>query len=372
MMKKKKGRPSLLDLQKRSLRLQNNTRTTPETLTLTLNREATAPIPTSNSQVPPPPARRATRRSSNPEDDDEEEEEQEQESDGGGKRKEKKLKLVLQEEEEEGGGGSDPEEEGSSRRRKKKKKKKKRKIDSLETGGQNSSSKATDARVEGTEEPSDSRPTATTTTTTPLPDKKLLEFILDRLHKKDTYSVFSEPVDPDELPDYHDIIQHPMDFATVRNKLSSGAYACLEQFESDVFLISSNAMHYNAPDTIYYRQARSIQELAKKDFKSLRQESDSETEPQTVRRGRPPMKNTIKRMLAKPPADRTICDVSNATLANSRDDTRSNSTNDLLRKGPSFDKMNMVDSSTRASHTLCYNQTHRSNGDQKSVLRFFA
>ncbi|KAJ6830667.1 ankyrin repeat, bromo and BTB domain-containing protein-like isoform X3 [Iris pallida] len=142
--------------------------------------------------------------------------------------------------------------------------------------------------------------------------------------------------------------------------------------QSDVFLISSNAMHYNAPDTIYYRQARSIQELAKKDFKSLRQESDSETEPQTVRRGRPPMKNTIKRMLAKPPADRTICDVSNATLANSRDDTRSNSTNDLLRKGPSFDKMNMVDSSTRASHTLCYNQTHRSNGDQKSEYLGFS
>ncbi|KAG2636622.1 hypothetical protein PVAP13_2NG462103 [Panicum virgatum] len=45
----------------------------------------------------------------------------------------------------------------------------------------------------GREEPSDSGPT------TPLPNKKLLVFILDRLQKKDTYGVFSEPVDPEEV-----------------------------------------------------------------------------------------------------------------------------------------------------------------------------
>ncbi|KAI6700952.1 hypothetical protein NL676_015276 [Syzygium grande] len=99
---------------------------------------------------------------------------------------------------------------------------------------------------------------------TPLPDKKLLVFILDRLQKKDTYGVFSEPVDPKELPDYHEVIEHPMDFGTVRKKLAGGAYASLEHFEKDVFLICSNAMQYNAPDTIYFRQARAIQELAKR------------------------------------------------------------------------------------------------------------
>jgi len=74
-------------------------------------------------------------------------------------------------------------------------------------------------------EPSDSGPT------TPLPNKKLLLFILDRLQKKDTYGVFTEPVDPEELPDYHDIIKHPMDFSTIRKKLDKGAYSNLEQFE---------------------------------------------------------------------------------------------------------------------------------------------
>ncbi|XAR67440.1 hypothetical protein NMG60_11002204 [Bertholletia excelsa] len=104
----------------------------------------------------------------------------------------------------------------------------------------------------------------------PLPDRKALELILDKLQKKDTYGVYAEPVDPEELPDYHDVIEHPMDFATVRKKLGNGSYSTLEQFESDVFLICTNAMQYNAPDTVYYKQAHAIQELAKKKFQRLR------------------------------------------------------------------------------------------------------
>ncbi|PHT43951.1 hypothetical protein CQW23_17976 [Capsicum baccatum] len=104
----------------------------------------------------------------------------------------------------------------------------------------------------------------------PLPDKKTLELILDKLQKKDIYGVYADPVDPEELPDYHEVIENPMDFATVRNKLGTGAYATLEQFESDICLICSNAMQYNSSDTIYHKQARNIQELATKKFEKLR------------------------------------------------------------------------------------------------------
>ena len=34
-----------------------------------------------------------------------------------------------------------------------------------------------------------------------------------------------------QLPDYHDVIEHPMDFGTVRKKLARNAYRCFEQFE---------------------------------------------------------------------------------------------------------------------------------------------
>lgn len=104
----------------------------------------------------------------------------------------------------------------------------------------------------------------------PMPDKKVLLAAVDKFQKKDTYGVFSEPVDPEELPDYFDVIENPMDFGTIRKKLERGDYASLDQLEKDVLLVCSNAMSYNSSSTVYYRQARSIQELARKTFQALR------------------------------------------------------------------------------------------------------
>ncbi|PPS14735.1 hypothetical protein GOBAR_AA05847 [Gossypium barbadense] len=185
--------------------------------------------------------------------------------------------------------------------------------------------------------------------TTPLPDKKLLLFILDRLQKKDTYGVFSEPVDLKELPDYCDIVANPMDFSTVRKKLDGGAYTTLEQFEKDVFLICSNAILYNAPDTVYFRQARSMQELAKKDFENLRQESD-EGEPQlkVVRRGRPPGKS-LKKSLESLSSDRVGSEFSSdAALASGTDASGLPNTYNL-RKGLGLQKHQPADTLTRPS-----------------------
>ncbi|KAJ1389553.1 Bromodomain-like superfamily [Sesbania bispinosa] len=216
----------------------------------------------------------------------------------------------------------------------------------------------------------------------PLPDKRTLELILDKLQKKDTYGVYAEPVDPEELPDYHDVIEHPMDFATVRKKLANGSYSTLEQFEdytgfyvdhallftflnvrkyvihsllgfetrwfhsslvnsanaavtsiirglilftgadngmilqavvicvferylqgasvgNDVFLICSNAMQYNAAETIYHKQARSIQELARKKFEKLR--IDFERTHSELKCEQKTRSNSLVKKLAKKP-----------------------------------------------------------------------
>ncbi|KAL8211544.1 hypothetical protein R6Q57_005981 [Mikania cordata] len=170
--------------------------------------------------------------------------------------------------------------------------------------------------------------------TTPLPDKKLLVFILDRLQKKDTHAVFSDPVDLNELPDYLEIIKHPMDFGTVRSKLDEGFYSNLEELEADVYLICSNAMQYNSSDTVFFRQARSIQELAKRDFENLRQEGeDGELQPKVVRRGRPPGKQ-VKKTPGRHPLDRVGPEsTSGAALATTEDNTNE-STPYNLRKTP--------------------------------------
>ncbi|XP_042407529.1 uncharacterized protein LOC121997270 isoform X1 [Zingiber officinale] len=299
---KKKGRPSLLDLQRRSLRLQQQ------------REQQCDPGSDDDPRLRDSAAAVA--------DDDEE-------SDHG--RREKKLRLVLRLHNNPNAADSAVSGSESDDRRSR----------NLGAGGNGAETERQNPTSKVTDLPQDFGPT------TPFPDKKLLVFILDRLQKKDTYGVFAEPVDPEELPDYHDIIKHPMDFATVRKKLSDGAYTNLEQFEKDVFLISSNAMQYNAPDTIYYRQARAIQELAKKNFDNLRQESDdNDEEPKPARRGRPPTKNIFKK-LGRPTVDNVCSNVSsNATLANAGDNHQStNLLNNLFHTG--LDKTKLTNLPTK-------------------------
>jgi bromodomain-containing protein 9 len=47
-----------------------------------------------------------------------------------------------------------------------------------------------------------------------------------------------------QLPDYHDVIDHPMDFGTVRRKLARNVYRSFEQFEVRllVFVVCSSTM----------------------------------------------------------------------------------------------------------------------------------
>ncbi|KAL8523698.1 hypothetical protein ACS0TY_013603 [Phlomoides rotata] len=165
--------------------------------------------------------------------------------------------------------------------------------------------------------------------------------------RKDTYGVFSAPADLKELPDYLEIIEKPMDFGTVRKNLDLKAYKCLEELEADVFLLCNNAMVYNARDTIYYRQARSMLELAKRDFENLRHEGDNgEPQPKVVRRGRPPSNKSQKKSLETSPidrADRVVPEPSSATtLTNGEDKTPGSSTYNL-RKTPASNRFRSND-----------------------------
>lgn len=126
--------------------------------------------------------------------------------------------------------------------------------------------------------------------------------------------------------------------------------------QDDVFLICSNAMQYNAPDTIYYKQvrvssfnlfgsacnrffviigmskfpyfflilikARSIQELAKKKFEKIRSNIERTEEIKSDQKIR---QNSVLKKLIKKPIGRTLQDPvgsdfsSGATLATAGD-----------------------------------------------------
>lgn len=97
-----------------------------------------------------------------------------------------------------------------------------------------------------------------------------------------------------------------------------------------------------------------MQEIARKDFENLRQDSDDDSEPQPkqqhkiVQRGRPPGKH-IRKSLGMSPSDRVGPESSSdATLA-SGGDIASGSNGYNLRKGLS--KFPFADSLARASHS---------------------
>ncbi|KAH9737094.1 hypothetical protein KPL71_018330 [Citrus sinensis] len=116
-----------------------------------------------------------------------------------------------------------------------------------------------------------------------MPEKRVLELILDILQRKDTNEIFAEPVDTKEVEDYYEIIKEPMDFGTMRAKLHEGMYTSLEQFE-----------------------ARIIHELSKRVFHALRTDPGNfeleflETRRRTGRRPQIEPKGQISSSSLKP------------------------------------------------------------------------
>ncbi|OMO89952.1 hypothetical protein COLO4_19498 [Corchorus olitorius] len=108
-----------------------------------------------------------------------------------------------------------------------------------------------------------------------IPEKSKLELLLGVLQRRDTHKIFAEPVNPEEVEYYYDVIKEPMDFGTIAKKLNERSYQTLEEFEHDVFLVSNNAMLFNASNTVYYKQARALKELATRLFHALKTDPEN-------------------------------------------------------------------------------------------------
>ncbi|XP_044962175.1 transcription factor GTE8-like isoform X2 [Hordeum vulgare subsp. vulgare] len=76
---------------------------------------------------------------------------------------------------------------------------------------------------------------------------KKCQELLKNLMKHRSASPFVTPVDPVKLciPDYFDIVKHPMDLGTIQKKLNAGVYPTPWEFAADVRLTFSNAILYN-------------------------------------------------------------------------------------------------------------------------------
>lgn len=69
--------------------------------------------------------------------------------------------------------------------------------------------------------------------------------VLYQLSRNTRYRCFNELVKEEDVPDYYDIIAHPMCFDTMFAKLDNGEYTTIAPFLSDIKLIQFNAKEYN-------------------------------------------------------------------------------------------------------------------------------
>ena len=95
---------------------------------------------------------------------------------------------------------------------------------------------------------------------------------------------FLTPVDPEEVPDYQDVIKNPMgnpfalardfvdahllhlyptDLSTMTRKLEANQYKNIEQFVDDALLIFDNCRAYNPETTIWARNAVKMEKYLK-------------------------------------------------------------------------------------------------------------
>ncbi|KAK7683517.1 hypothetical protein QCA50_013351 [Cerrena zonata] len=81
---------------------------------------------------------------------------------------------------------------------------------------------------------------------------------------------FMQPVNPDEVPDYYNHIQKPMDFSTMEHKIETNQYTTLDGFITDAKLIFSNCKWYNGPDTVYHKAAITMEKFFKEQLSLLK------------------------------------------------------------------------------------------------------
>ncbi|XP_055375553.1 bromodomain-containing protein 7 [Condylostylus longicornis] len=90
------------------------------------------------------------------------------------------------------------------------------------------------------------------------PLTKLLDHLLRVIEKRDPHQFFAWPVTDDIAPGYSSIIDQPMDFLTMRQKIENNEYSTLLEFTEDFRLMCENAIRYNHVETVYHKAAKKL------------------------------------------------------------------------------------------------------------------
>ena len=102
--------------------------------------------------------------------------------------------------------------------------------------------------------------------------EKIAKKLMNTLWKHKDADLFHKPVDPEELniPDYFNIIKNPMDFSTIKRKLSNYSYTNLQEFCNDMGLVFDNCYTYNGTKSIIGDMCTRVKKEYEKLFEELK------------------------------------------------------------------------------------------------------
>ncbi|KAM6421510.1 bromodomain adjacent to zinc finger domain protein 2B isoform 2-T2 [Rhynochetos jubatus] len=104
-------------------------------------------------------------------------------------------------------------------------------------------------------------------------DLATCSMILSELETHEDAWPFLLPVNLKLVPGYKKVIKKPMDFSTIRDKLSSGQYPNIEAFSLDVRLVFDNCETFNEDDSDVGRAGHSMRKYFEKKWTEIFQES---------------------------------------------------------------------------------------------------
>ena len=96
--------------------------------------------------------------------------------------------------------------------------------------------------------------------------------IMEIIMRKPSAAVFLTPVDPekDNVPDYYQVIKHPIDLGTIQKRLKNGEYSNKSQWDKDMNLIWSNAEKYYKKGSLISILANELHRVYEKECEKLR------------------------------------------------------------------------------------------------------
>lgn len=88
-----------------------------------------------------------------------------------------------------------------------------------------------------------------------------------KINKEQRFFMFRTAVDTEEIYDYLEYVEKPMDFDQMLTKLDNGEYHCAQDFLDDIDLVADNAVKYNSDlnyetNKVLCHRAKSLQDFA--------------------------------------------------------------------------------------------------------------